>query len=175
MPATNRSRRNLILVTIILFAFILAVTLRVGYVQIVKGQEYSERALSQQTTDTSIEAERGIIYDRNQEKLAQSVKCYTILVYPAEIGKYDSKKKQRIMQIATADGLAETLNLDKEETRKKLVGKSGEVIIAKNIDKWDSVNCSDYFSNYSCNRKNGSLDNKRLICVFFILCHNNSI
>ena len=70
MPATNRSRRNLILVTIILFAFILAVTLRVGYVQIVKGQEYSERALSQQTTDTSIEAERGIIYDRNQEKLA---------------------------------------------------------------------------------------------------------
>ena len=37
MPATNRSRRNLILVTIILFAFILAVTLRVGYVQIVKG------------------------------------------------------------------------------------------------------------------------------------------
>ena len=58
MPATNRSRRNLILVTIILFAFILAVTLRVGYVQIVKGQEYSERALSQQTTDTSIEAER---------------------------------------------------------------------------------------------------------------------
>ena len=135
MPATNRSRRNLILVTIILFAFILAVTLRVGYVQIVKGQEYSERALSQQTTDTSIEAERGIIYDRNQEKLAQSVKCYTILVYPAEIGKYDSKKKQRIMQIATADGLAETLNLDKEETRKKLTGKSGEVIIAKNIDR----------------------------------------
>lgn len=135
MPATNRSRRNLILVTIILFAFILAVTIRVGYIQIVKGQEYSERALSQQTTDTSIEAERGIIYDRNEEKLAQSVKCYTVFVYPSEIGKYEKKSKQVIMQKATADGLAEALELDKDKTRDKIVGKSGEVIIAKGIDR----------------------------------------
>ena len=91
MQSTSRSRKNLILVVIIVFALIMAVALRVGYIQIIKGAEYKERALSQQTTDTAIEAERGIIYDRNGEKLAQSVKCYNIYVYPSEIGKYETK------------------------------------------------------------------------------------
>ena len=56
MPATNRSKKNLIIVMIIVFALILAVALRMGYVQIIKGEEYENRARSQQTTDTSIEA-----------------------------------------------------------------------------------------------------------------------
>ena len=87
MPSTIRSRKNLILVLIIVFVLLLAAAIRVGYIQLVKGEEYKERALSQQTTDITVEAERGTIYDCNGEKLAQSVKCYDVYVYPAEIGK----------------------------------------------------------------------------------------
>ncbi|MCF0144647.1 MAG: stage V sporulation protein D, partial [Firmicutes bacterium] len=112
MPATNRSKKNLIIVMIIVFALILAVALRMGYVQIIKGEEYENRARSQQTTDTSIEAERGIIYDCNGEKLAQSVKCYTVYAYPAEIGKFKSKKEKAQIVDETAEQLAEALNLN---------------------------------------------------------------
>ena len=80
MPSTIRSRKNLILVLIIVFVLLLAAAIRVGYIQLVEGEEYKERALSQQTTDITVEAERGIIYDCNGEKLAQSVKCYDIYV-----------------------------------------------------------------------------------------------
>ena len=47
---------------LIVFALLLIATMRVGYVQLVKGEEYKDRALSQQTTDIVVEAERGIIY-----------------------------------------------------------------------------------------------------------------
>ena len=109
MPSTIRSKKNLILVLMIVFALLLVAAIRVGYIQLVKGEEYKERALSQQTTDITVEAERGIIYDRNGEKLAQSVKCYDIYVYPAEIGKYDTAKERKKLINTTARDLAEAL------------------------------------------------------------------
>ena len=54
MPSSIRSRKNLILVLIIVFALLLAAAIRVGYIQLVKGEEYKERALSQQTTDNQV-------------------------------------------------------------------------------------------------------------------------
>ena len=101
MPSTIRSKKNLIFVLVIVFALLLIATMRVGYVQLVKGEEYKDRALSQQTTDIVVEAERGIIYDRNEEKLAQSVKCFDVYVYPAEIGKYNdcsSEEQQKLVE-----------------------------------------------------------------------------
>ena len=141
MPATNRSKKNLIIVMIIVFALILAVALRMGYVQIIKGEEYENRARSQQTTDTSIEAERGIIYDCNGEKLAQSVKCYTVYAYPAEIGKFKSKKEKAQIVDETAEQLAEALNLDKDEVKDKIDADSGQIVIAKGLkrDEADKV------------------------------------
>ena len=106
MPSTIRSKKNLIFVLVIVFALLLIATMRVGYVQLVKGEEYKDRALSQQTTDIVVEAERGIIYDRNEEKLAQSVKCFDVYVYPAEIGKYKSKKERKQLLLITAGKLA---------------------------------------------------------------------
>lgn len=145
MPAANRSRKNLILVLIIIFALILAVALRVGYIQLIKGEEYSERALAQQTKDTPIEADRGTIYDCNGEKLAQSVKCYSVYVSPYEIGKYDSKAEKKRLKHETADALAKTLNMDSKEIYDKIKGNSGQITIAKGLerDKADKVRKCD--------------------------------
>ncbi|MDO4176280.1 MAG: penicillin-binding transpeptidase domain-containing protein [Bacillota bacterium] len=143
MPTTNRSRKNLIIVTILVFIFIFAVALRVGYIQIVKGEEYKDRALSQQTTDTEIDAERGIIYDRNGEKLAQSVKCYTIYAYPSEIGKYDGKKKQKKLQQETAEQLAKAMDRDEDELKDMIVGKSGQIVIGKGLTREEAAKVRD--------------------------------
>ena len=135
MPSTIRSRKNLIFVLIIVFALLLAAALRVGYIQLVKGEEYKERALSQQTTDITVPAERGIIYDRNGEKLAQSVKCYDIYVYPAEIGKYDTKKERQKLINTTAKELAKALDKDKDTVKEKINKDSGQIILAKGLTR----------------------------------------
>ena len=133
MPSTIRSRKNLIIVLILVFLMLLIAALRVGYVQLVKGEEYSERALSQQTTDITVEAERGTIYDCNGEKLAQSVKCYDVFVYPAEIGKYDKKEQRKKLIDETAAKLAKALDMDKAEVKKQIDQESGQVILAKGL------------------------------------------
>ena len=135
MPSTIRSRKNLIFVLIIVFALLLAAAIRVGYIQLVKGEEYKDRALSQQTTDTTVEAERGIIYDRNGEKLAQSVKCYDIYVYPAEIGKYDTKKERQKLINTTARKLAKALDKDPNQVKEQINIDSGQVTMAKGLTR----------------------------------------
>lgn len=135
MPSTIRSRKNLIFVLIIVFALLLAAAIRVGYIQLVKGDEYKDRALSQQTTDTTVEAERGIIYDRNGEKLAQSVKCYDIYVYPAEIGKYDTKKERQKLINTTAKKLAAALGKDPEKVKEQINQESGQITLAKGLTR----------------------------------------
>ncbi len=90
-PTSNNSKRNLILILGIVFAFLLLLVIRLGWIQIVKGSTYSEKAVEQQTRDTPIEAERGTIYDRNGNELAVSVTCYTIWVRPADVKKTEEK------------------------------------------------------------------------------------
>ena len=143
MPSTIRSKKNLIFVLVITFALLLIATMRVGYVQLVKGEEYKDRALSQQTTDIVVEAERGIIYDRNEEKLAQSVKCFDIYVYPAEIGKYKSKKERKQLLLITAGKLAKALDLDKDNVLKQIDKTSGQAILAKGLVREDADKVRD--------------------------------
>lgn len=143
MQTTGRSRKNLILVMIIIFLLIIAVTLRVGYIQIVKGGEYKDRALSQQTTDTAIEAERGSIYDRTGEKLAQSVKCYNIDVYPAEIGKTESRSERSKKIDETASKLAKALDLDKDDIKKRIDRKNGQIVIGKGVTRAEAEKVRD--------------------------------
>ena len=135
MPSTIRSKKNLIFVLMIVFVLLLAAAIRVGYIQLVKGEEYKERALSQQTTDITVEAERGIIYDRNGEKLAQSVKCYDIYVYPAEIGKYDTAKERKRLINTTARDLAKALDEDRDEVKSQIDRENGQVILAKGLTR----------------------------------------
>lgn len=143
MPSTIRSKKNLIFVLVIVFALLLIATMRVGYVQLVKGEEYKDRALSQQTTDIVVEAERGIIYDRNEEKLAQSVKCFDVYVYPAEIGKYKSKKERKQLLLITAGKLAKALNLEKDDVLKQIDKTSGQAILAKGLVREDADKVRD--------------------------------
>lgn len=135
MPSTLRSRKNLILVLMIVFGLIFLVALRVGYIQLVKGAEYKERALAQQTKDTPIEAERGTIYDSKGNKLAQSVKCYTVYVYPGEIGKYETKAKRKKLIDKTAAKLAEALDMDEDEVKDAIDGDSGQITLAKGLTR----------------------------------------
>ena len=80
MTPSIKSKKNLIIIIVLIFAVFLLLALRIGYIQIVKGEEYSDFALTQQTRDIPIKAERGAIYDRNGQVLALSATAYTASV-----------------------------------------------------------------------------------------------
>lgn len=84
-------QRTAILLVIILLVGFGAVVLRIGYLQLIKGEELSQRAVEQQLHDTEISAKRGTIYDRNGKVLAQSASVWRVVMAPA----YFTEEEQR--------------------------------------------------------------------------------
>lgn len=63
-------------VKVIFFLFLLVILgliVRLGYIQVVKADEYSKRAMAQQYKDVLVAPKRGAIYDRSGKELAISI------------------------------------------------------------------------------------------------------
>ena len=58
-------KRRVIILFTIWCCVLLALGIRLGWIMLVDGEEYSNRAVAQQTKDTQLAANRGYIYDRN--------------------------------------------------------------------------------------------------------------
>lgn len=115
--------RNAIFVTIFVT---LALITRIGYLQLIKGDELSKLAYEQQTADRKVNPKRGTIYDSTKEKvLAESSTVETVTVNPVSI-----KDKEKI-----ARKLSELFELDYEDTLKKISKKTSIVNIAKKVEK----------------------------------------
>jgi penicillin-binding protein 2 len=70
---------------------------RLWYLQVLTGQDYTLAAQSTHTRDVKIPAQRGVIYDRNGEILANNVPGLNVTVVPNEISKEDVKKLSRVV------------------------------------------------------------------------------
>lgn len=119
----------------LVFICLLLLIIRLGWIQIVRGSEYSEKAVEQQTRDTPIEAERGSIYDTNGNELAVSVTCYTIWARPTDVksGKTEKEKNTKIGNVAKT--LSENLGMEYEEVQKLITKEQSIVKIKKGVDK----------------------------------------
>lgn len=102
------------IILVIAFLFTADVA-RLFYLQVVKGEEYAEKAESQQLSDTEIQAMRGTIYDSDGNVLAQSATVWTVFLDPSNI-----KDEKRDLIV---DFLAETFDYDEKE-KAELVEKS---------------------------------------------------
>ena len=79
------SKKRLVLVLILACGLFLALTFRTGYLQIIKGDWLSTKAIDQQTREIPIEPKRGTIYDRNMKEIAVSITKYTVWCKPVEV------------------------------------------------------------------------------------------
>jgi len=132
---SNKSRKNLILILCIVFACMLLLCFRLGWIQIVKGSEYSDKAVQQQTRDTPIEAERGVIYDTNKKELAVSVTCYTIWARPSDVQSGETKAEKRESAEKVAKTLSKILKMDYGEVNEMVTREQSIIKIKKGIDK----------------------------------------
>lgn len=135
ISSSNNSKRNLIVILAIIFACLLLLTIRLGWIQIVRGEEYSEKAIEQQTRDTPIEAERGAIYDTNGNELAVSVTCYTIWARPADIKSGKTKQESASKVDTVVKILSENLGMESDEIEKLVTKEQSIVKVKKGINK----------------------------------------
>lgn len=97
-------------IKLMVFLFILAIgglIIRLGYIQIVKADEYAKRALSQQYMDVLVQPKRGAIYDRSGKELAVSMSRHDYWIEP---GRYTEEEKKEV-----AAKLAKILEIDEQE------------------------------------------------------------
>ncbi len=108
----NTSKRMLkrILIMAVVIIFLMTTTVaRVFYLTIVRGEELSEKAETQQLKDTEITAMRGTIYDSNGNVLAQSASVWNVFIDPLNI-----KDKQRDLIV---DEFANLFGYDTDEKK----------------------------------------------------------
>ncbi|MBQ8002096.1 MAG: hypothetical protein IJ297_01485, partial [Clostridia bacterium] len=131
---TVGEKRRIWFMFCIFLCLMLVVIGALAYYQLIKGAEYKEKAIEQQTRDQLVEAKRGEIYDRNMKVLAQSASCEDVMVNPRQIQAAAEKQEARRAQ-ATLDGelfteedvvekvvrgLVEVLGVDEDFVRKEI-------------------------------------------------------
>jgi cell division protein FtsI (penicillin-binding protein 3) len=110
------------LLSLFLVLFIALIT-RAYQIQVLNGQSLKARADRQHTATLRVESERGIIFDRNGEKLAVSVLSDSVCADPSKIE--DTK--------GTAAKLATILNVDGKTLLKNMSGAKNFCWLARRI------------------------------------------
>lgn len=111
--------------TLLIFFLVLFIALisRAFQIQVLSGKDLKSLAEKQHIKTLLIEPERGIIFDRNGEKLAVSVMVDSLCADPSKIGNPRE----------VAEKIASVLHIDKEAIVKKLSGSRNFCWIARKL------------------------------------------
>lgn len=116
-------RRSAGLFIIIALCFLGLVT-RLGYLQLHGKTRYTNLALGQRLRPQTIDAQRGVIYDRNYKVLAMSADAYSIYVIPSE--ERNSAE--------TAEKLAPYLSMPQTEIKHLLDNSTSNFYLARKLN-----------------------------------------
>ena len=128
MGAKGRLRQRTVwLLIIILVVGFGAVITRLTYLQLIKGEDLQQKAVQQQLTDTTVNAKRGTIYDRNGKVLAQSASVWQVVLSPANF-KEDEQRE------FVARELSEILDLEYEDVLEKTKLDSYYAVVKRKVE-----------------------------------------
>lgn len=125
--ARNRTynRRNILLVVSVVILAATCLTVRLGYLMIIKSEDYAVRAQELHERERAIKAERGSIYDANGVEIATNKPVCTISVIHSQI-----TNPEQVIKI-----LSEQLGLSEEKVRKRVEKVSSIERVKSNVDK----------------------------------------
>ena len=109
---SERTAQRIYLFALIALAWLLAVVVRMGDMQIRQASSFTAKALRQQEGTIEVGASRGVIYDRFGEELALSTPVDSIGVFPDKVRDVEF----------TATMLHQVLDIDRRTLQKKLRG-----------------------------------------------------
>ena len=127
---------------VVVFAVMVAIMAYISYtmynVAVRESGKYQAMANDQQFKTMTVTANRGSIYDRNGQVLAQSITVYTIYVDPIVYQERDRDNENLIVGT-----LVQNLGVTDSEVREKLYQNNRYQVIARNIDKATAVAISN--------------------------------
>ena len=95
---SNLKAKRKMKIELILFVLgFIVISIKLAYVQFIKGGEYTKAAIEQLNASRKINANRGIIYDSNGNILAQSSTVYTVSLNPVKISEENKPKVAKIL------------------------------------------------------------------------------
>lgn len=121
-----RQRTAILIILILVIGFGAAIT-RLSYLTLVQGSSLQEDAVGQQLKDTTLPAKRGTIYDANGKVLAESASVWQVVMAPINF-KTDEQR------VATAQGLADILELEYDNVYEKTKQESYYVVVKRKIE-----------------------------------------
>ena len=111
----------------------LALLFRAFQLQILSGEKLKNMAQRQHTAIVQLQAERGMIYDRNGEKLAVSVLADSVYADPTRVADPAKASKQ----------IAGILNLDRQSVMKKIAESKSFCWLSRRISPDQAVSVAD--------------------------------
>ena len=124
MPKTYNKKKIFVFALGIIIAAVL-LSVRLGYLMIVKSEYYLQKAEDLHDRERSIKAKRGVIYDRNGVELAGNKPVCSISVIHSQITDEN----------AVVKALCTVLELEEEEVRKKVQANTIREKIKSNVEK----------------------------------------
>jgi len=118
---------KMIVLSIFIFGFMIALLGRVAFLQLVDGESLKTQATSRQTLTETISAKRGNIYDSTGETLAFSYDTDKVYINPSSI---EDKNKETI-----ARNLAGILKIDEATLLAKLNESTSRFLVAEDVEK----------------------------------------
>lgn len=105
--------------------------IRLVFLMMIDNEKYRQRALNQYTSEYTIPAKRGTIYDRNMNVLAENITVETCFISPYHIALYKTESDVRTI----CDGLSEILDISYDEIYAKVQKTTSKYqVIKKNLD-----------------------------------------
>lgn len=163
MKATVNSHRRGFFAYIIIFVLAGLLLGRLAYLQLIKGDEYSAKAESQQLGDKEIEASRGTIYDANMNVLAQSASVWRVYLNPSKINNFKEEKREEVRDII-ASGLSVILDMDEAKIRSYTEKNYSYQLVKGEIEK-DTRDAIYAFIDEYEDRKENPIDLSEIVCI----------
>ncbi len=129
-------KRLLAVFVLVSFCFV-AIIIRLGYLQLIKGKWLQAKAIDQWTRDLPLNATRGGIYDTNGVTLATNYSSYDVYVRPSMVN--DARGVTKV--------LSDTLGIDFDKVYSKVIDRYvSEVLIRLQVskEKVDIIKASGY-------------------------------
>ena len=133
--------RRLIITGIVATLGFVVVTGSLVFINVVKGEEYSKKAYSQQMKNQIISPKRGAILDTNGSVLAQSISVDTVSINPSSV-KYTNNKTVEPEKLAQI--FSEIFDITYEDALAKAQSKKTVEIIAKKVEKEKVTKLQDW-------------------------------
>ena len=131
----------LLISCLVLASYLLTVIFRLQFFEYDK---YKEKVYNQITTESTLIAERGNIYDRNMNLLATTKTVWRVFVSSKDIDLYSKRNSKNYAQII-ADGLSSILSLTSDYLLKKMTSsKVLDVTLKKSVDEQTYRKVIDY-------------------------------